>query len=80
MTIEHHALINEFPQFREQIHSLKLESANFANLFDEYHVVDREIVRVEQGVEARSDEALEALKKTRVQLKDQLYRMLQTTN
>jgi len=80
MTIEHHALINEFPQFKSLIHDLKLSNNHFAKLFDEYHVVDREIVRVEQGIEPRSDVDLENLKKNRIQLKDQLYRLLQAAN
>jgi uncharacterized protein YdcH (DUF465 family) len=80
MTIEHHALINEFPQFKALIHDLKVSNNHFAKLFDEYHTVDREIVRVEQGVEARSDAALEDLKKKRLSLKDQLYRLLQAAN
>lgn len=80
MTIEHHALINEFPQFRERIHDLKIGDSHFARLFEEYHDIDKQIVRVEQGIEARSDAALEELKKRRVLLKDQLYRMLQAAN
>jgi len=80
MTIEHHALINEFPHFKDLIHDLKTGNAHFAKLFDEYHVVDKEIVRIEQGIDARTDEYLEDQKKKRVQLKDQLYRLLQAAN
>ena len=80
MTIEHHALVKEFPQYKSLIHDLKLGNSHFARLFDEYHVVDREIVRAETGIEPRSDAALEPLKRQRVHLKDQLYRLLQAAD
>ena len=80
MTIEHHALINEFPQYKDLIHDLKMGNTHFAKLFDEYHHVDKEVVRIEQGIEARTDEYLEDQKKKRLQLKDQLYRLLQAAN
>ena len=76
MTLEHHALIKEFPQFKTLIHDLKTGNTHFAKLFDEYHDVDKEIVRIEQGIEPRADDYLEDQKKKRVQLKDQLYRLL----
>ncbi len=80
MTIEHHALINEFPHFKDLIHDLKTGNAHFAKLFEEYHVVDKEVVRIEQGIEPRTDEYLEDQKKKRLLLKDQLYRLLQAAN
>lgn len=80
MSIEHHGLVTEFPEHKETIHKLKLGDAHFAKLFDEYHTLDRQIIRVEEDIEPRSDEFLEDLKKRRVQLKDQLYRMVQASN
>jgi len=38
--------------------------------------LDKEIVRVEQGLEHRTDEELETLKMQRVRLKDDLYEQL----
>lgn len=73
---EHHDLIHELPEYREQIHTLKTGNAHFARLFDEYHEVDHEIRRIEQEIETPSDTYTEDMKKKRLQLKDELYRML----
>jgi uncharacterized protein YdcH (DUF465 family) len=76
MNIEHHDLAHEFPEHREKIHNLKLGNAHFAKLFDAYHVVTKEVERLEgEGVPV-SDEVLGKQKKERIQLKDQLYLML----
>lgn len=76
MNIEHHPLIREFPEHRETLHHLKLTDAHFAKLASEYETVDKEIVRIEDSVQAASDVHLEQLKKQRLQLKDQLYARL----
>ncbi|MBK8973712.1 MAG: YdcH family protein [Hahellaceae bacterium] len=76
MMIENHALINEFPELREKIHEMKMENNHFARLFEDYHNVDHEVHRIEQGVEVSSDEYVEGLKKSRLALKDSLYAML----
>lgn len=73
---EHHDLIHELPEFRDKIHELKVSNAHFARLFDEYHELDHEVRRIEQGVETPSDAYLEDQKKKRLHLKDQLYAML----
>jgi uncharacterized protein YdcH (DUF465 family) len=74
---EHHDLIHELPEYKEKIHELKTSDAHFAKLFDEYHELDHEVRRIEQGVETPSDEYLEELKKKRLALKDELFQMLQ---
>ena len=76
MNIEHHDLAHEFPEHREKIHSLKLGNAHFAKLFDAYHLVTKDVERLEGEDVPVSDEALENQKKERIQLKDQLYAML----
>ncbi|MDR3416159.1 MAG: YdcH family protein [Nevskia sp.] len=73
MTAGKHDLIHEFPEFRERIHELKLGDAHFARLFAEYHELDHEVHRIEQGVETPSDVYCEELKKKRAKLKDELY-------
>lgn len=72
----HHDIGREFPEYRERIHELKTGNAHFARLFDEYHLVDREIARIEQEIEPATDEHAEALKKQRLKLKDELFGML----
>ncbi|MEZ5542165.1 MAG: DUF465 domain-containing protein [Pseudomonadota bacterium] len=73
---EKHDLLHEFPEHRERIHVLKLSDEHFARLFNEYHDLDHEIRRIEEGVETPSDEYLEGLKLRRLQHKDDLYQMI----
>ena len=75
---QHHALLNEFPEYKERIHNLKVENERFRQLFDEYHELDRQIVRMDDNIEPASDEAMEKAKFRRVELKDELYRLLTT--
>lgn len=77
MSIEKHNLHHEFPEYDQQIHDLKMNDRHFARLFDEYDTLDKEIHRIEEEIEAASDQRLEDLKVQRVRLKDELYGMLQ---
>lgn len=76
MALEKHDLLHEFPEHKERIHQLKVENKNFAKLFSDYHDLDHEVLRIEQGVENTSDDYLELKKKERLSLKDQLYRFI----
>lgn len=77
-TLSHtpHELHAEFPEKADKIHQLKLSSAHFSKLADEYHEVNREVHRIETDVTPASDETLEDLKKKRLWLKDQIAEML----
>lgn len=77
MSIEKHNLHHEFPEHEQAIHNLKMNDRHFSKLFDEYHDIDKGIRRIEEEVEASSDQRLEDLKTRRVHLKDELYGMLQ---
>lgn len=74
---EHHGLVQEFPEYKDKIHELKISNPEFAKLFEKYNDIDKEIYRIEMQIENTSDEYAENLKIRRVQLKDQLYTMLQ---
>ena len=74
---EHHSLVQEFPEYKDKIHELKISDPEFAKLFQKYDDIDKEIYRIEMQIENTSDEYVENLKIRRVQLKDQLYTMLQ---
>ena len=74
---EHHGLVQEFPEYKDKIHELKTSNPEFAKLFEKYNDIDKEIYRIEMQIENTSDEYAENLKIRRVQLKDQLYTMLQ---
>ncbi len=76
--LEKHDLVHELPEYREQIHQLKLSDAHFARLFKDYHEVDHEVHRIETGAESTSDDYLETRKKARLDLKDRLLSMLKS--
>ena len=76
MSLEKHNLVTEFPEHKDRIHQLKVENHHFARLFDQYHDLDHEVLRIEQGIENTSDDYLEEKKKQRLNLKDQLYKMI----
>lgn len=73
---EHHILSEEFPEYKEKIHELKIGNDEFAALYQEYIDTDKEIYRIEEEIETPSDEYTENLKKKRLLLKDRLYGML----
>jgi uncharacterized protein len=76
MPISHHPLIEEFAEYKETIHNLKLNDARFRKLAHEYEGIDKSIFRAEQGIEIVNDDYLEKIKKERLYLKDQIYSML----
>jgi uncharacterized protein YdcH (DUF465 family) len=76
MTALHHDLAHEFPEFRDKIHHMKIDNKHFAKLFDEYHMVNSEVIRLEAEKIPVTDETFESLKKLRLSLKDNLYKML----
>ncbi|MGV6857688.1 MAG: YdcH family protein [bacterium] len=76
MPIEKHELYDEFPEHKERIHTLKLQDRHFLNLYQKYDDITHEVYKYEMGSEATSDDHLEALKKERLHLKDNLYSMI----
>lgn len=71
-----HELHEEFPEYAETIHKLKVEDAHFQKLFDEYHEINRAVHRAETNVEPVEQLAEEDMRKQRMALKDELYAML----
>ena len=76
MTIELHDLAHEFPEYKDKLHALKLENAHFVHLKSQYDDVNHQIRLFEEGVNAASDVHVEALKKQRLHLKDQIAAVL----
>ena len=76
MSVEHHDLHHEFPELNDRIHELKMSDSHFRRLFDEYHELTRDIEKMEDEVTPVATRTEEEAKKRRVQLKDELYRML----
>jgi uncharacterized protein YdcH (DUF465 family) len=73
---EHHDLSAELPEYKEQIHQLKMADAHFRKLYAEYETVCKTLGRMETGIETPEDAVIEQHKKQRLHLKDQLLAML----
>ncbi|MCW8829962.1 MAG: DUF465 domain-containing protein [Gammaproteobacteria bacterium] len=76
MTITHHPLTEEFHEYKEKMHELKMKNSHFRRLTHEYEGIDKSIVRAEQGIEIVNDDYLAEIKKERLHLKDLIYQML----
>ncbi|MEK0364470.1 YdcH family protein [Pseudomonas sp. CBC3] len=72
MHVEHHALNKDFPEKREQLQKLRVESPVFARKTEEYEALDKRI----SSAADMDDAALEALKQERETLKDDIARDL----
>ena len=68
-----HELAEEFPSHVARMSELKQSDAHFAQLFDDYHVVNRTIHRAETNVEPMESLAETDLRKQRALLKDQIW-------
>ena len=79
MELQAHDLHNEFPEYHDRIHALKVSDGHFQRLFDRYHEVNRHVVRIEVQAELATGPELEDLKKERLKLKDALFDMLQNS-
>ena len=79
MSIEKHDLLHEFPDHHHTIRHLKMNDRHFARLFNEYHELDHEIHKFENGAEHTSDADLSTLKSKRIHLKDELFAMVTAT-
>ena len=71
-----HELAAEFPDDLDILHQEKIRDGHFARLAEEYHLLNREIHRIESGVEAASDERAEQLKRRRLAMLDELAAMI----
>lgn len=66
-----------FPEYRELISQLKTTDAHFTRLFDKHNELDQQIKNMESRIASGTPEEVESLKKEKLQLKDQLYSILQ---
>ena len=71
-----HDLHSEFPDAAEALHALKTGNEHFGKLAAQYHEVNREIHRIDSGIEPASDERAENLKKERLAILDQVAVMI----
>lgn len=76
---QHHKIGEEFPEYREQILTLKMNNAHFAGLLEKWEAIDKQIARAESRIELMSEDEEEQLRKQRLTLKDELYAMLRNS-
>lgn len=78
MTHTPHDLHAEFPGDDNILHALKLNDSHFQRRANKYHDINREIHRIEIGIEAASDTRVEELKKARLALLDEVSGLIAT--
>ena len=71
-----HDLVSEFPEHKETIHRLKVSNEHFKKLATRYEEIDKSIVRAESRIDLLSEENEEKVRKERLQLKDEIFKML----
>ncbi len=65
-----------FPEYRDLITQLKTADRHFLNVFDKHNELDQKIKNMESGIEPATNLGIEALKKEKLALKDELYQIL----
>ena len=76
MRIDHRDLHDDFPEYAQRIHTLKIGNAHFGALFKTYDEINHTIRRIELENVPMGEGEFEKLKFERLRLKDQLYGML----
>lgn len=76
MPLTHHPLVQEFPEYKQQIHVLKTSNNFFHHLMERYDAIDKQVYRIESGEEPTSDDYVNRLGKERLHLKDKLYQII----
>jgi len=71
-----HEIHEEFPEYADKMHTLKVSDEHFADLLEDYRDVNRAIHRAETEVEPVGDAHMEDMRKRRMVLKDKIYGML----
>lgn len=67
-----HELAEEFPDQIDAMHQLKQDSAHFAKLYEDYHIINRAIHRAETNVEPTDDFRMGQMRKERLAMKDEI--------
>ena len=71
-----HELLDDFPEYRDKIHELKVSNLHFHKLFDAYHEINRAVHRAETDIEPTDDFHMDEMRKQRMRLKDEIFSML----
>ena len=63
-------------EYKNEIHELKMNNAHFAKIFEKHNDLDQQVEDAEAGRTLLSDAELEVLKKEKLLLKDEAYKMI----
>jgi len=63
-------------EYRDEIHELKQKDAHFAKIFEKHNELDDQVTKAENGDIPMTDIELENLKKEKLLLKDEAYKMI----
>ena len=63
-------------EYKNEIHELKQSNAHFAKVFEKHNTLDQKIEDVEAERAILTDMELETLKKEKLLLKDEAYKMI----
>ena len=63
-------------EYRDEIHELKQKDAHFAHIFEKHNELDNKIEHAEHRDIPMTDMELETLKKEKLLLKDEAYKMI----
>jgi len=63
-------------EYKNEIHELKLSNAHFAKVFDKHNELDQKVEDAEADRVILTDVELETLKKEKLLLKDEAYKMI----
>lgn len=63
-------------EYRDEIHDLKQSNAHFAKIFEKHNELDQQVEDAEAGRTLLTDMELEVLKKEKLLLKDEAYKMI----
>lgn len=65
-----------FPEYREKIAHLRANDRHFSRIFDEHNKLDHEVKQLEEKHSPAFQADIEALKKQKLALKEEIYNML----
>lgn len=66
-----------FPEYRSRIQQLREANPHFAHMFEQHSELDQSITQLELDPLKHLHEDIEALKRKKLRLKDEMYRLLQ---
>ncbi len=63
-------------EYKEEIHELKMNDAHFAKVFEKHNTLDKQVEDAEADRVILTEVELETLKKEKLLLKDEAYKMI----